>query len=239
MPTSNQPTATLLRPTVGRLLAKTSLAALATIGLVAGLGSPAAGHESSDASVWDRVAACESGGRWNVNTGNGYYGGLQFSSGTWQSFGGTRYAPRADLATREQQIDIAQRTLATQGPGAWPTCSVRAGLTRQNGGATSGGAPAPAPARASSGRLAEDGIRGPATTRAIQRWVGVAADGQFGPMTTAALQRKVGVGADGVYGPLSQAALRRHLGVAPDGSRSMDRSTVRTLQAWLNARGLS
>jgi len=71
---------------------------------------------------WDAVALCESGGNWSINTGNGYYGGLQFSSSTWLAFGGAAYAPRADLAARSQQIAIAEKVLAAQGPGAWPTC---------------------------------------------------------------------------------------------------------------------
>ena len=71
---------------------------------------------------WDAVAKCESGGNWSINTGNGYYGGLQFSAGTWNGHGGTAYAPRADLATREQQIAVAEKVLASQGKGAWPTC---------------------------------------------------------------------------------------------------------------------
>ncbi|NYS17607.1 transglycosylase family protein [Streptomyces sp. SJ1-7] len=86
--------------------------------------------------MWEKVAACESSGDWAVNTGNGYYGGLQFSGPTWAAFGGTQYAPRADLATRDQQIAIAERVLDGQGPGAWPACSVKAGLTR--GGETPG-----------------------------------------------------------------------------------------------------
>lgn len=85
--------------------------------------------------VWDRVAACESSNRWDINTGNGYYGGLQFSPTTWQEFGGGQYAKRADLATKAEQIAIARRVLSVQGPNAWPVCSVRAGLTKTNGGA--------------------------------------------------------------------------------------------------------
>jgi multidrug efflux pump subunit AcrA (membrane-fusion protein) len=73
---------------------------------------------------WDAVAMCESGGNWSINTGNGYYGGLQFSSSTWLGFGGGAYAPRADLATKAQQIAIAEEVLAVQGPGAWPTCGL-------------------------------------------------------------------------------------------------------------------
>ena len=76
----------------------------------------------SVAHDWDAVAACESGGNWSINTGNGYYGGLQFSSSTWLAFGGGAYAPRADLAAQGQQIAIAEKVLAAQGPGAWPTC---------------------------------------------------------------------------------------------------------------------
>lgn len=85
---------------------------------------------AAPSSTWDKVAQCESGGNWSINTGNGYYGGLQFTPGTWASAGGTAYASRADLATRAQQIAVAERVLATQGPGAWPVCSLKAGLTR-------------------------------------------------------------------------------------------------------------
>ncbi|QYH20040.1 transglycosylase family protein [Corynebacterium aquatimens] len=79
-------------------------------------------------SVWDAIAACESGGNWAINTGNGYYGGLQFSASTWAAYGGTQYAPTANLATREQQIAIAQRTQAAQGWGAWPACTSALGI---------------------------------------------------------------------------------------------------------------
>jgi hypothetical protein len=84
----------------------------------------AAAPSVAGGSVWDTLAACESGGRWNINTGNGYYGGLQFTQGTWQSAGGTAYAPRADLASREQQIAVAQKL----GWGNWPVCARKAGL---------------------------------------------------------------------------------------------------------------
>ncbi|WP_367652491.1 transglycosylase family protein [Intrasporangium sp.] len=104
------------------------------------LGGIAMAGSASASSVWDRVAACESGGNWHINTGNGYYGGLQFSYSTWRGYGGGAYAPRADLASKAQQIAVARRTLASQGPGAWPVCSVRAGLTRANGGASSSAA---------------------------------------------------------------------------------------------------
>ena len=77
---------------------------------------------------WDAVAQCESGGNWNINTGNGYYGGLQFSPRTWQAFGGGAFADTADHATRSQQIAIAEKVLHAQGWTAWPTCSRKAGL---------------------------------------------------------------------------------------------------------------
>ena len=76
----------------------------------------------SSGNDWDAVAQCESGGDWSINTGNGYYGGLQFSSSTWLAFGGGVYAPRADLAAKSQQIAIAEKVLAAQGKGAWPVC---------------------------------------------------------------------------------------------------------------------
>ncbi|MEU9146759.1 transglycosylase family protein [Streptomyces sp. NPDC048349] len=77
---------------------------------------------------WDCVADCESGGRWAVNTGNGFYGGLQFRQPTWQEYGGLVFAPRADLASRVQQIRVAEDVLGAQGWDAWPTCSKRYGL---------------------------------------------------------------------------------------------------------------
>ncbi|GGC68334.1 transglycosylase family protein [Hoyosella rhizosphaerae] len=82
----------------------------------------------SNGSTWDALAQCESNGNWSINTGNGYFGGLQFAQQTWAGHGGTQYAPRADLATREQQIAIAEKVRATQGWGAWPACSSKLGL---------------------------------------------------------------------------------------------------------------
>ncbi|WP_431676085.1 transglycosylase family protein [Kitasatospora sp. KL5] len=85
--------------------------------------APAAGQGID----WDRVAACESGGRWHADTGNGYYGGLQFDQRTWRANGGTAYAPRADLASREQQIAVAQHLAARRGLAPWPACGARTG----------------------------------------------------------------------------------------------------------------
>ncbi|WP_206601303.1 resuscitation-promoting factor [Mycobacterium sp. IEC1808] len=83
----------------------------------------------SNGSIWDAIAGCEAGGNWAINTGNGYYGGVQFDQGTWERNGGLRFAPRADLATREEQIAIAEVTRQRQGWGAWPVCSGRAGAS--------------------------------------------------------------------------------------------------------------
>ena len=93
--------------------------------LTLGLATPLVGGATAQAAsveAWDQVAACESGGDWQINTGNGYYGGLQFSAQTWSGFGGDEFAPTADQATKEQQIQVAERVLAQQGAGAWPNC---------------------------------------------------------------------------------------------------------------------
>ncbi|MDH6288574.1 transglycosylase family protein [Rhodococcus sp. NM-2] len=79
-------------------------------------------------SVWDALAQCEATGNWAINTGNGFFGGVQFDQNTWERQGGLKYAPRADLATREEQIAVASQTQKTQGWGAWPSCSGRLGV---------------------------------------------------------------------------------------------------------------
>ncbi|MFJ4539502.1 transglycosylase family protein [Streptomyces tibetensis] len=102
----------------------TRAAALAGVTGVA-IAAPlmAAGNASAaTASEWDAVAQCESGGNWSINTGNGYYGGLQFSASTWAAYGGTQYASTADKASKDQQIQVAEKVLASQGKGAWPVC---------------------------------------------------------------------------------------------------------------------
>ncbi|APT93035.1 Resuscitation-promoting factor Rpf1 [Corynebacterium phocae] len=130
------------RHSVTKKSTASKLAATAlSFGAAATLAVPAA--NAAPDSDWDRLAQCESGGNWAINTGNGYHGGLQFSRGTWQAYGGGQYAPTANLATREQQIAIAERTLAGQGWGAWPACSARLGL---NSAPTPRNVDAPAPA---------------------------------------------------------------------------------------------
>lgn len=88
----------------------------------------ASGAHAADATTWDRVAECESGGAWSADFGNGYYGGLQFSPETWKAYGGEAYAERADLASRAQQIEVAEKVLDDRGPKAWPSCAVISGL---------------------------------------------------------------------------------------------------------------
>ncbi|WP_063763217.1 transglycosylase family protein [Streptomyces sp. NRRL WC-3742] len=127
-------------PTNGTRLSSRTRRVIAALG-VAGVGLTIPCLTTTTASAasvatWDKVAQCESSGDWSINTGNGFYGGLQFTSSTWAAFGGTSYAPQANQATKDQQIAIAEKVLASQGPGAWPVCSVQAGLTK------GGGAPA-------------------------------------------------------------------------------------------------
>jgi len=208
-----------------------------TSAAVAGAGLATAGEAkaSTPYNVWDRVAQCESGGNWSISTGNGYYGGLQFSYTTWRGYGGARYASTANRATREQQILIAQNVLRGQGPGAWPVCSQRAGLTRANGLGVQVGGGGGTSRGSSSSNLAVDGSFGPLTTKAVQKWVGTAQDGSFGPITKRALQRKIGASQDGSIGPRSVAALQSKLGIARDGSSHLNYRTVVALQRYLNA----
>ncbi|HWB66194.1 MAG TPA: transglycosylase family protein [Mycobacteriales bacterium] len=109
-----------------RNTARVAVAGAAGASIAAFVAAPGAAHAATDVQ-WDRVAQCESGGNWHANTGNGYYGGLQFSAGTWSAYGGGHYAARADLASRDEQIAIANKVLAGQGWGAWPVCSQYAG----------------------------------------------------------------------------------------------------------------
>ncbi|MCV7040958.1 transglycosylase family protein [Mycolicibacterium moriokaense] len=101
-----------------------NVAKVAFTGAVIGTGGLALAGQANAAtdSEWDQVARCESGGNWAINTGNGYHGGLQFSPSTWTSNGGGEFAPAAYLASKEEQIVVAERVLASQGKGAWPSC---------------------------------------------------------------------------------------------------------------------
>ncbi len=138
--------------TTGRTIARTAVA-----GAVAGaplLAAPTA--NAAPDSVWDRVAQCESSGNWNINTGNGFFGGLQFTSSTWRAFGGGAFADSANHASREQQIVVAERVLAGQGWGAWPVCSRKAGAT--GAAATPRNTPSATPKPAAAPPVAPGGI---------------------------------------------------------------------------------
>jgi hypothetical protein len=119
----------------------------AVVGALA--ASPMAFAGPADAATgktWDRLAMCESSGRWDIHTGNGYYGGLQFGQPTWVGFGGKHYAKRADLASRMGQILTAEKVLDVQGWKAWPSCSRQLGLTAADkAGDPRGRAPKKAP----------------------------------------------------------------------------------------------
>ncbi|WP_405825160.1 transglycosylase family protein [Streptomyces sp. NBC_00838] len=132
----------------------------------AGIALPLIGASTVNAApvdTWEKVAACESTNNWQINTGNGYYGGLQFSQSTWEAFGGGQYAPRADLATKDQQIAVAEKVLKGQGPQAWPHCSVKAGLTR------GGDAPDVSPAKARDTRDAAPARKASDTSKSATR----------------------------------------------------------------------
>ncbi|MFD9033686.1 transglycosylase family protein [Streptomyces sp. NPDC059567] len=137
-----------------------ALAGIAGVAVAAPLMS-AGSASAATASEWDVVAQCESGGNWAINTGNGYYGGLQFSASTWAAYGGTAFAASADQASKSQQIQIAEKVLAGQGKGAWPSCGVGLSSAAYTGAAES--APAKT-APATPERKAEQ-----PTTRSEQR----------------------------------------------------------------------
>ncbi|OLF17723.1 transglycosylase family protein [Actinophytocola xanthii] len=123
------------KPSTTRRTIARVLVAGAAVGVPLGVAAPA----QADPSVnWDAIAECESGGNWGINTGNGYYGGLQFSQGTWEANGGSGNPANASKA---EQIRVAENTLQSQGIGAWPTCGARGG---SSGGSSNEYAGAPA-----------------------------------------------------------------------------------------------
>ncbi|MFE7210091.1 transglycosylase family protein [Streptomyces sp. NPDC057611] len=119
---------------------------------------------AATASEWDAVAQCESGGNWSINTGNGFYGGLQFTNSTWAGYGGTAYASRADLASKSQQIAVAEKVLAGQGKGAWPVCGK--GLS---GAAYTGSAPTSSSSSSSSSSASSGSSAKSTTTRSTEQ----------------------------------------------------------------------
>ncbi|MDX6309675.1 MAG: resuscitation-promoting factor RpfA [Nocardioidaceae bacterium] len=115
-----------------RRLRRTLVAVASVLVIATPLLSASGPAGAATSRTWNRLAGCESGGNWHINTGNGYYGGLQFSQGTWVAMGGTKYARRADLATPHQQMAIGNNLLRAShwSWGAWPVCSRKLGLTR-------------------------------------------------------------------------------------------------------------
>jgi nucleoid-associated protein YgaU len=141
--------------TLSTSLLKRLLGIVAVIALALGISLAGSTPAHAASTVWDKVAKCESGGNWKINTGNGYYGGLQFSSRTWRGFGGGKYASQANRASKAEQIAIARRVLSSQGPRAWPVCSRRAHLTKSNGKANRHATPSSNPgAQASAAKAA-------------------------------------------------------------------------------------
>ncbi|SPF01483.1 transglycosylase family protein [Streptomyces sp. MA5143a] len=134
---------------------------LAPLGLLTAAGNAVA----ADSGVWDRIAKCESGGDWRINTGNGYYGGLQFAATTWRAYGGTAYAPTADKASKAQQIAVATKVQRAQGWGAWPVCAARAGAYGSAPAAPSNGSATTESSTAgSAGNAAKPSKSAPSTT---------------------------------------------------------------------------
>ncbi|QII07605.1 DUF3235 domain-containing protein [Rhodococcoides fascians A25f] len=112
--------------TTGKTVAK--VAVTGAIMGTAGIAFTGTANAAPD-SDWDRLAQCEAGGNWGINTGNGFQGGLQFSPSTWNAHGGQQYAATANQASREEQIAVAEKVLDSQGWGAWPSCSSSLGLS--------------------------------------------------------------------------------------------------------------
>lgn len=117
----------------------------------------ASGAQAVEATTWDKVAKCESGGVWSLNGESGYYGGLQLTLKTWEKYGGTVFAERPDLASRMQQIEVAEKILAAEGPQAWPSCAVSSGLEEEANESPDLELPLPDPDNDDSDEDADDG----------------------------------------------------------------------------------
>ncbi|MCL7490188.1 transglycosylase family protein [Streptomyces sp. MCA2] len=165
-------------------LAKRSVETLLSVLLVllsvvgpAGPSAAAAGPAAaSPGPDWERIAACESNGRWHINTGNGYHGGLQIDLATWRAYGGHRYAPRADLATRAEQIAVGKRIVRDRGLSAWPNCARTA--TSGSAGSSAASASGSGDSSATAARQSPSAAPGPqqaAATRGRTSTAGAAA----------------------------------------------------------------
>ncbi len=210
---------------------------------VAGSATVAAGIAVSApaqaSGVWDRVAACESGGNWHINTGNGFYGGLQFTNQTWNGFGGG--ALRLARRPGQQGRPDRHRPEGAQRPGPRRLARVqrqgRPGPRQRRlvPGPVAQRPPQPrssTPPTAAGSLLTASWARtppAPCSAGSAPR-----ADGAFGPQTARALQRKVGVHADGKVGRNTVRALQSRIGASHDGAGHLNAHTVRALQAYLN-----
>ena len=212
-------------------------------GITSGSSSAAAATPAAaKGNVWDRVAACESGGNWSISTGNGYYGGLQFSASSWRAAGGTKYASMPHHATKGQQIATAQNLLRLQGPGAWPVCSRKAGLTKANGLSSGGGAAAVTKAPAKKATTSTRAVAGNRNvglnnmdTRRLHTYLGLERKPSMSVNSVKALQRKVGVKADGIIGPQTVRGLERHIGAKRTGASYVTKGTANVLSKFVKA----
>ncbi|MDO5697373.1 MAG: transglycosylase family protein [Dermatophilus congolensis] len=220
------------KPSIGvRIAGVCAVAGAAVAGSIATSSSA-----SAASNVWDRVAACESGGNWKISTGNGYYGGLQFSASSWRAAGGAKYAKLPHHATKAQQIATAQNLLRIQGPGAWPTCGRKAGLTRANGLASGGGVAAAAKKSAPKAvNYAPRAFLNREQNRDLNQWLGLERSPFMTKTSVAALQKKVGVKADGVVGRATVRAVERHVGAKLTGAPHFTKATMNKLAAHVAA----
>lgn len=225
---------------ISRLVGACAVAGAAAVGGLSAQAASAAPMPAAGGNVWDRVAACESNGNWSISTGNGYYGGLQFSASSWRAAGGAKYASLPHRATKGQQIAAAQNLLRMQGPGAWPVCSRKAGLTRANGLSAGGGAAAvkkatPAKQSTSSAARVSGTWLNSIDTRRLHTYLGLKRDAQMSTSDIRALQRKVGARADGIIGSNTVAAVERHVGAPRTGKAYFTKSTVNKLSSFVRA----
>lgn len=197
----------------------------ATVAASVAVSTPA----NAAGSVWDRVARCESGGNWSINTGNGYYGGLQFSRSSWRAAGGTRYASLPHKASRVEQIMAAQQLLRMQGPGAWPVCSRKAGLTRANGLIPVSGSSAKPGKKVTVKRVFKVGGANVTSynVRVLQDWLGRSKTGVWTTGDTRAFQRKVGARADGTIDRDTVRRTERLVGATLSGRSTFSSTSMR------------
>ena len=224
------------KPSIGLRIA--GVCAVAGAAIAGGI-SNSSQASAAPSNVWDRVAACESGGNWKIATGNGYYGGLQFSASSWRAAGGAKYAKLPHHATKAQQIATAQNLLRIQGPGAWPVCSRKAGLTRANGLASGGGSVAAAAKKATPKKVVNYAPRAfmeREGNRNLNDWLGLERSPFMTKTSVAALQKKVGVKADGVVGPATVRAVERLVGAPLSGAPHFTKPTMNKLAAYVAAR---